>query len=352
MRHLLNTLYVTTQGAYLAREGETVLVRVEQETRLRVPIHTLGGIVCFGQVSCSPPLMGLCAERSVAISFLSEHGKFLARVEGPVSGNVLLRREQYRRADSEAFSARIAQAVVLAKIANCRTVLQRALRDHADPAQAGSPEPAAALEAAAARLARLLEDPALRHPEATVEAVRGLEGDAARTYFDVFDHLVTAQKEDFFFRERSRRPPLDNLNSLLSFLYTLLAHDMAAALATVGLDPAVGFLHRDRPGRPSLALDLMEEFRPLLADRLALSLVNRQQVRGKGFTQTETGAVIMDDATRKEVLVAYQKRKQEEIQHPFLGEKVEVGLLPFVQAMLLARYLRGDLDGYPPFFWK
>jgi CRISPR-associated protein Cas1 len=346
MRHLLNTLYVTTQGAYLSRDGETVLVRVDQEAKLRVPIHTLGGIVCFGQVSCSPPLMALCGERNVAISFLSEHGKFYARVQGPVSGNVLLRREQYRRADSEAFSAKIAQSVVVAKIANCRTVLLRAIRDHAENPQVP------ALEAAGVRLARLLDDPALRGEAVALDAVRGLEGDAARTYFDVFDHLITAQKEDFFFHERSRRPPLDNLNSLLSFFYTLLVHDVTAALETVGLDPAVGYLHRDRPGRPSLALDLMEEFRPVLADRLALSLVNRQQIRGKGFKKTETGAVLMDDATRKEVLVAYQKRKQEEIQHPFLGEKVEVGLLPYVQAMLLARYLRGDLDGYPPFFWK
>ncbi|MGO8736895.1 MAG: type I-C CRISPR-associated endonuclease Cas1c [Terriglobia bacterium] len=346
MRHLLNTLYVTTQGAYLSREGETVLLRVEHETKLRVPIHTLGGIVCFGQVSCSPPLMELCGERNVAISFLSERGKFYARVQGPVSGNVLLRREQYRRADSEEFSAKIAQSVVVAKIANCRTVLLRAIRDHADPARQDQDS---ALEAAALRLARQLDD--LRQP-AALDAVRGVEGDAARTYFEVFDHLITAQKEDFFFHERSRRPPLDNLNALLSFFYTLLAHDVTAALETVGLDPAVGYLHRDRPGRPSLALDLMEEFRPVLADRLALSLVNRQQIRGKGFKKTETGAVLMDDATRKEVLVAYQKRKQEEIQHPFLGETVEVGLLPFVQAMLLARYLRGDLDGYPPFFWK
>jgi len=346
MRHLLNTLYVTTQGAYLSREGETVLVRVDQEAKLRVPIHTLGGIVCFGQVSCSPPLMALCGERNVAISFLSEHGKFYARVQGPVSGNVLLRREQYRRADSEAFSAKIAQSVVVAKIANCRTVILRAIRDHAENPQVP------ALEAAGVRLARLLDDPALRGQPVALDAVRGLEGDAARTYFEVFDHLITAQKEDFFFRERSRRPPLDNLNALLSFFYTLLVHDVTAALETVGLDPAVGYLHRDRPGRPSLALDLMEEFRPVLADRLALSLVNRQQIRGKGFKKTETGAVLMDDATRKEVLVAYQKRKQEEIQHPFLGEKVEVGLLPYVQAMLLARYLRGDLDGYPPFFWK
>jgi CRISPR-associated protein Cas1 len=343
MRHLLNTLYVTTQGAYLSREGETVLVRADQEVKLRVPIHTLGGIVCFGQVSCSPPLMGLCGERNVTISFLSEHGKFYARVQGPVSGNVLLRREQYRRADSEAVSARIAQSVVVAKIANCRTVLLRGIRDHPETPQVQ------ALEAAAVRLARLLDD--LRQP-VPLDTVRGLEGDAARTYFDVFDHLITAQKEEFFFHERSRRPPLDNLNALLSFFYTLLVHDVTAALETVGLDPAVGYLHRDRPGRPSLTLDLMEEFRPVLADRLALSLINRQQIRGKGFRKTETGAVLMDDATRKEVLVAYQKRKQEEIQHPFLGEKVEVGLLPFVQAMLLARYLRGDLDGYPPFLWK
>ena len=343
MRHLLNTLYVTTQGAYLSRDGETVAVRVDHEVKLRVPIHTLGGIVCFGQVSCSPPLMGLCGERNVAISFLSEHGEFFARVQGPVSGNVLLRREQYRRADSEEASARIAQSVVVAKVANCRTVLLRGIRDHAENIEAP------ALEAATVRLGRLLDD--LRQP-ACLDAVRGLEGDAARTYFEVFDQLVTAQKEEFFFRERSRRPPLDNLNALLSFFYTLVVHDVRAALETVGLDPAVGYLHRDRPGRPSLALDLMEEFRPILADRLALSLINRQQIRGTGFTKTETGAVFMDDATRKEVLVAYQKRKQEEIQHPFLGEKVEVGLLPFVQAMLLARFLRGDLDGYPPFLWK
>ncbi len=343
MRQLLNTLYVTTQGSYLAREGETVVVRVERETRFRVPIHTLGGIVCFGQVSCSPPLMQLCGERQVAISFLSENGRFWARVEGPVSGNVLLRREQYRRADDEQKSAEIARSAVIGKIVNSRTVLLRALRDH--PGKTGSGE----VEETSQRLARSLSD--LRQ-EPSLDTIRGVEGDAARRYFGVFDHLVTAQKEDFYFRERSRRPPLDNMNSLLSFLYTLLVHDVASALESVGLDPAVGFLHRDRPGRPSLALDLMEEFRPILADRLALSLVNRQQVKGKGFRKSETGAVLMDDDTRKEVLVAYQKRKQEEIQHPFLGEKVPLGLLPCLQAMLLSRLLRGDLDAYPPFLWK
>lgn len=343
MKRLLNTLYVTTQGSYLAREGETVLVRVGGETKLRMPIHTLGSIICFGQVSCSPPLMGFCAERNVAISFLSERGRFFARVEGPVSGNVLLRREQYRRADDPEISAEFARAMVIAKIANCRTVLLRAARDRPED------EGAEKLSEAADRLAQHLKS--LENP-VPLDTVRGKEGDAARRYFDVFDHLITSQKKHFFFLERSRRPPLDNMNALLSFLYTILAHDVAAALEGVGLDPAVGYLHRDRPGRPGLALDIMEEFRPYLADRLALSLVNRQQIKGKGFRRTETGAVLMDDATRKEVLVAYQKRKQEEIQHPFLGEKVAIGLLPHVQALLLARCLRGDLDGYPPFLWK
>jgi CRISPR-associated protein Cas1 len=343
MRHLLNTLYVTTQGAYLARDGETVAVRVEHETRLRVPLHTLGSIVCFGQVSCSPPLMQLCAERGVKISFLSENGRFWARVEGPVSGNVLLRRQQYRWADDRGQSAGIARAVVIAKVANQRTVLQRALRDH--PETVGGQE----IKVATDDLGRILAN--LQYPH-SLDCVRGMEGDAARRYFAVFDHLIVAQKEDFSFRERSRRPPLDNMNALLSFLYTLLVHDVRSALETVGLDPAVGFLHRDRPGRPSLALDLMEELRPVLADRLALSLVNRQQVKGKGFKTTETGAVMMDDETRKEVLIAYQKRKQEELQHPFIDEKVAMGLLPYVQALLLSRHLRGDLDGYPPYLWK
>jgi CRISPR-associated protein Cas1 len=287
-------------------------------------------------------MMGLCAERQVSISFLTEHGKFLARVQGPVSGNVLLRREQYRRADSEEASAGLAQAFVLAKVANSRIVLQRAARDHPE----NSPS---LIEASAVALSRVLAD--LRKPQ-PLNVVRGREGDAARLYFSVFDHMITAQKESFFFRERSRRPPLDNVNALLSFLYTLLLHDAAAALETVGLDPAVGYLHRDRPGRPGLALDLMEEFRAFLADRLALSLINRQQVCADGFRKSESGAVAMDDDTRKAVLISWQKRKQEDIQHPFLGEKVPIGLLPYVQALLLARYFRGDLDGYPPFFWR
>lgn len=343
MKHLLNTLYVTTQGTYLAREGETVAVRVEQETKLRVPIHTLDGIVCFGLVSCSPPLMKLCGERGVAISFMSEHGRFWARVQGPTSGNVLLRREQYRRADDETRSADIARAVLVAKVSNSRTVLLRAIRDHPENRDVG------ALETAAQELARVLQS---LKGSVSLDRLRGCEGEAARLYFDVFDHLIVAQKDEFTFRGRSRRPPLDNMNGLLSFLYTVLAHDVASALEGVGLDPAVGYLHRDRPGRPGLALDLMEELRPFIADRLALSLVNRQQVKGSGFRKTESGAVVMDDETRRGVIVAYQKRKEEVITHPFLAEEMPVGLLPHVQALLLARYLRGDLDGYPPFLWR
>lgn len=343
MKKLLNTLYVTTQGAYLSREGETVLVRVEKETRLQVPIHTLAGIVCFGQVSCSPFLLGLCAERGVGVSFLTEYGRFLARVQGPVSGNVLLRREQYRWADDEEKSSSMARFFITGKIANSRTVLQRATRDH------GGKAGAEAMENAAGKLRFSLTQ---LQPVNSLDTLRGIEGDAAGAYFSVFDHLITSQKEDFQFHERSRRPPLDNVNCLLSFVYTLLMHDVRSALETVGLDPAVGFLHRDRPGRAGLALDIMEEFRPVLADRLVLSLINLGVVKKSGFHRSETGAVLMDDDTRKSLLVAYQKRKQEEINHPFLNEKVEIGLLPFAQALLLARHVRGDLDGYPPFLWR
>ncbi len=344
MKQHLNTLFITTEGAYLARQGEALLVRVEKQTKLRIPIHTLGGIVCFGRVGLSPSLMGLCGERDVCISLLSSHGKFLAQVCGFVSGNVLLRREQYHRSESDSQSAAIARAMIAAKVANSRSVLLRHLRDY--PQTLGKAE----IEKAAAYLAQSIEQ--LRISEVSLDTARGIEGDSASCYFGVFDHLVVAQKEDFVFRSRNRRPPLDAVNALLSFLYAMLGHDLRSACQTVGLDPQVGFLHRDRPGRAGLALDLMEEFRPFLADRLALSLINRRQISGSGFQTAENGAVMMNDATRKAVLVAYQKRKQEELMHPFLGEKVSVGLLPHLQARLLARYLRNDLDAYPPFIWK
>jgi len=287
--------------------------------------------------------MGFCADNDVGISFLTEHGRFLARVQGPVSGNVLLRREQYRKADDPNASRDVARAVLTGKIANCRSVLQRVLRDHGEKIKENK------VDLAVKRLSFCLDS--IRSEQA-LDVVRGFEGDAARIYFGVFDQLITAQKDSFFFHERSRRPPLDNVNCLLSFLYTLVMHDIRSALESVGLDPAVGFLHRDRPGRPGLALDMMEEFRPFLAERITLSLINLKQVNDKGFKKAEAGGVLMNDETRKEVLVAYQNRKQDEIIHPFIDEKVTIGLLFHVQALLMARYIRGDIDGYPPFIWK
>ena len=343
MRKLLNTLYVSSQGSYLHQEGETIVVEREKQKVLQLPIHTIGGIVCFGNVLCSPFLLGFCAERDVAVSFLSEYGRFLASVRGPVSGNVLLRRQQYRMADDENMTRGIAASVVSGKLANCRIVMNRTVRDHATKINTE------ALREASENIGRIIE----RIPRAAgTDELRGLEGQAAAEYFRVFDHLIVDQKQDFMFTERSRRPPLDEVNALLSFMYTLLAHDVRSALETVGLDPAVGFLHRDRPGRPGLALDIMEEFRPVIADRLVLSLINRRQLGKKGFTKAASGAVIMDDDTRKTVLTEYQNRKQDEVFHPYIEETAPIGLLFFIQANLMARYIRGDIDGYPPFFWR
>ena len=340
MKKLLNTLYVSTQGVYLHREGETVVATLDREPKLRLPIHTLSGIVCFGNVLCSPFLLGLCGERGVQVSFLTEHGRFLARVSGPISGNVLLRREQMRRADDPGRAAPIARSFVLGKLANSRAVLQRALRDHGEHA---------ALSAAVDTLAG-----AIRRAKSVdnLDVLRGIEGEAATAYFGAFDGMIVSQRECFRMEGRSRRPPLDPLNALLSFLYTLLAHDCAAALEGVGLDPQTGYLHALRPGRPSLALDLMEEFRSVLADRVALSLINLNQIDARGFTTSESGAVVMKEDVRKSVLKAWQQKKQETLQHPFLEQKIEIGLLPHAQALLLARHLRGDLDAYPPFLLK
>jgi CRISP-associated protein Cas1 len=341
MRRLLNTLYVTTQGAYLRKESETVVVEVEREIRLRLPLLNLGGIVCFGNVLCSPFLLGACAEAGVAVSFLTENGRHLADIVGAPSGNVLLRRAQYRRADDLSASTELARAFVAGKIVNARHVLRRAARESASDAPM--------IETAADTLGHRLRALAGARD---LDTVRGIEGSSASEYFGVFGALVTRQREDFPFGDRNRRPPLDRLNALLSYLYTLLRFDVAGALTAHGLDPAVGFLHRDRPGRDSLALDVMEELRAPFADRLALSLVNRQQVRAQHFRAEENGAVLLTDDGRKEVLTAWQKRKQEEIEHPFLEEKIAIGLLPHAQALLLARHLRGDLDAYPPLEWR
>jgi CRISPR-associated protein Cas1 len=343
MKHLLNTLYVTTPGAYLCREGETVIVRVEQETKIQVPFSALEGIVCIGGAGFTPPLMEGCAEKGVSISFLTEQGRFMSRVSGPVSGNILLRKEQYRRTDDPFKRMEIARAFVLGKIANCRTVVLRAARDNTNS------DDAEAFRKCADYLQNVIDQTSRT---SDIDSIRGKEGEAGYAYFSVFDRLIVAQKNGFFFRERSRRPPLDNVNALLSFTYTLLAHDCTGACEAVGLDPQAGFLHADRSGRPSLALDIMEEFRPFIADRIVLTLINRQQIKANGFKTTESGAVMMSPETKKELLKVYQERKHEELEHPFLGEKIAIGLLPYIQARLLARFLRGDLDGYPPFVWK
>lgn len=346
MRRQLNTLYVTTEGAWLHKDGANIVMQVEQQERARLPVHMLEGLVCFGRVLVSPPLLGYCAEQGICTSFLTPNGRFLARVEGPVSGNVLLRRAQYRASDDLERCAAIVRNVLQGKLHNQRAVLGRALRDHGDKLNA---DDEAALNHAYQRLERI----AAKLTQGTdLNLLRGYEGEAAQAYFGVFDHLIRHSSPVMRFKGRSRRPPLDAVNALLSFLYTLVTHDCRSALESVGLDPAVGFLHRDRPGRPSLALDLLEEFRPLLADRLALSLINRKQLSERDFQFMDNGAVLLTETARKTVLTAYQERKREELRHVFLEEKAEIGLFPFIQAQLLARHLRGDLDGYPPFLWK
>jgi CRISPR-associated protein Cas1 len=346
MRRQLNTVYVTTDGAWLRKDGENIVMEVEGESRARVPAHMLNSLVCFGRVLVSPQLLGYCAEQGICVSYLSPNGKFLARVEGPISGNVLLRREQYRRSDDGSLCAAIVRNLLVGKLHNQRAVVSRGLRDYGDDLP---PEPRDALAHADKRLkrigTRLLS-------EGPVDVLRGLEGEAAQVYFGVLDHLIRVPEAAMRFGGRSRRPPTDAANALLSFLYTLLTHDCRSALETVGLDPAVGFIHRDRPGRPSLALDLVEEFRPLLADRLALSLINRKQVSTRDFTRLDNGAVLLTEDARKTVLTAYQERKRQQLRHAFLDEEIDIGLFPVIQAQLLARHLRGDLDAYPPFLWK
>jgi CRISPR-associated protein Cas1 len=338
-----NTLYVQTPGAYLGKDGETVRVKVEGQVKLTVPLHHLEGIVCFGRVNMSTSLMAVAADRDLTISFFSEQGRFQSRVVSATSGNVLLRREQYRRADQPEACLRIARSIVAAKIQNSRNNLLRGGRE------SDVPEDADTLKRAANHLANSLDT--LSRAE-TLDSARGCEGDAARAYFGSFNKLIRQQREAFSMTGRSRRPPLDPLNALLSFVYSVLTHEMAGALESVGLDPAVGFLHVDRPGRLSLALDLLEEFRALLADRLVLSLINLKQVRPDGFEIQPGGAVQMDAATRKTLLTALTQRKRDEITHPVLGDKVRIGLLPHIQARLLARHIRGDLEDYPALVLK
>jgi len=343
MKKLLNTLYVTTQHAYLKKEGESVVVMIDNETRLRLPIHTLDGIVTFGAVSVSPYLLHHCAKNNVTVSYLSEYGHFLARVHGPVSGNVLLRREQYRMADIEDICLEVSKSMLKGKIHNSRSVIRRAIRDHSEKIDADK------MKYVELRISHYLNK--IDRVE-DIDSIRGIEGDAAGNYFSVFQEMITSNDPKFFFTGRNKRPPKDCVNALLSYIYTILTHDCRSALEGVGLDPYVGFLHKDRPGRASLALDLMEEFRSFLADRLALTLINKKQIAGKDFIATGSGAVIMKEETRKVILSEWQKRKQDEIIHPYLEEKIKIGMIPHIQAQLLARYIRGDIDGYPAFLWK
>ena len=343
MKHLLNTLYILSEDIYLSLDGENVVANRDKQAVARYPLHTLQNIITFSYSGASPALMGACAERQIGFAFCTPRGKFLARVCGEGNGNVLLRRSQYRAADDPALCCQISRTMIFGKLFNARWSMERTRRDH------GLRVDSEKLTAASRQIYGLL--PQVK--EITVlEELRGLEGVGASAYFGVFDEMILRDKETFFFQGRSRRPPLDAVNAMLSFAYSLLAHDCASALESVGLDSYVGFLHRDRPGRISLALDLMEELRPCVADRFVLTLINNRQVKASDFLHMESGAVLLTDDGRKAFLKNWQEKKKEVLTHPYLGEKLPWGMIPYIQALLLARYLRGDLDAYPPFLWK
>lgn len=343
MKQLLNTLFVTSEDIYLSLDGENVVANRDKQVVARYPLHTLQTIVSFSYSGASPALMGACAEKGIGLAFCTPRGRFLARVCGENTGNVLLRREQYRIADDPALSCRIARNMIFGKLHNARWSIGRTIRDH------GMRVEKEALSNAGEELQKLLPMVA----EATEASVlRGIEGVGAAAYFGVFDEMILNRKEDFFFHGRNRRPPLDRVNAMLSFAYSLLSHDCACALESVGLDAYVGFLHTDRPGRASLALDLMEELRPCMADRFVLTLMNNRMIKPDDFQMQDSGAVLLTDDGRRTFLKAWQEKKRETLTHPFLGEKLAWGMIPYIQALLLARYLRGDLDAYPPFLWK
>ncbi len=343
MKHLLNTLFVTSEDIYLSLDGENVVANRGKSQVARYPLHTLSGIICFTYPGASPALMGACAQRDISLSFCTPRGKFLARVSGESSGNILLRRMQYRAADDPLQSCRISRSMIFGKLHNARWSIERTRRDHKLRLE----------EERFTSASKTLKDllPAVLE-ENSSDSLRGLEGAGAAAYFTVLDDMILNQKETFFFHGRSRRPPLDPFNAMLSFSYNLLAHDCASALESVGLDSYAGFLHRDRPGRASLALDLMEELRPCMADRFVLTLVNNRMINSEDFQKTEGGAIYLTENARRTFLKSWQEKKRETLTHPYLEEKAFWGLVPYFQALLLARYLRGDLDEYPPFLWK
>lgn len=343
MKHLLNTLFVTSEDIYLSVEGENVLANRDKQVLARYPLHTLQSIVTFAYAGASPALMGACADRGIGLAFCTPRGRFLARTCGENTGNVLLRRQQYRVADDPTRSCQIARTMIFGKLHNARWSIERTRRDH------GMRLETASLVKASQSLKELLP---LVLETTEPETLRGLEGVGAAAYFGVLDEMILSRKEEFFFRGRNRRPPLDRVNAMLSFAYSLLSHDCASALESVGLDAYVGFLHTDRPGRASLALDLMEELRPCMADRFVLTLINNRMVKPENFQLQDSGAVLLTEEGRRGFLKAWQEKKRETLTHPYLGEKLPWGMIPYIQALLLARYLRGDLDDYPPFLWK
>lgn len=343
MKKLLNTLYVTSENSYLSLDGENIVILFEDGTEKRFPLHVLEGIFYFGYKGASPALMGACCERGIRLAFMRPNGRFLAACSGENNGNVLLRKEQYRISESANEALSVSKNFITGKIYNARWVLERLLRDHGERVDREK----------VTEISVYLKEKLSECREcADEDTLRGIEGVCSSRYFSVFNEMILRNKESFSFTVRSRRPPLDNINAMLSFCYTLLANECASALTCVGLDPYVGFMHTDKPGRKSLALDLMEELRCVFADRFTVSLINNKIASPEDFSVKESGAVIMSDEFRKTLISEWQKKKQENITHPYLGEKIEWGLVPYVQAMLLARFIRGDLDAYPPFLWK
>ncbi|MBA4698415.1 MAG: type I-C CRISPR-associated endonuclease Cas1 [Ruminococcus sp.] len=343
MKKLLNTLYITSEDSYLSLDGENVVVLDKEKEVGRVPLHNLEGIVSFGYRGTSPALMGVCAERSISLCYLTPNGRFLARITGKVKGNVVLRKKQHAISINNSESLEVAKNCIIGKVHNARWVLERATRDHSMQIDVERVKKASIM---------LKDSMAMIQESVSKEQLRGYEGEAASVYFGVFNELILQQKKDFVFHGRNKRPPVDNVNAMLSFIYTLVTNNVASALETVGLDPYVGVLHTERPGRVSLALDLVEELRAVLADRFVLSLINKKIVSSKDFLKKENNAVLMKDDVRKRILAEWQNKKKEMLTHPYLKEKIEWGMVPYVQAMLLARYLRGDIDAYPPFLWK
>ena len=343
MKKLLNTLYITTPDRYLSLDGENIVISADRKEIGRIPLHNLERIIAFGSAGASPALMGKCVSDMRELVFMSRSGRFLARVEGELNGNVLLRRTQYRTADNSEKSLGIAKNIIAAKLYNSRWVLERTIRDHELRINKDIfKEKSIFLQSSIQNTVKA----------ADYDTLRGIEGEAASVYFSVFDDMILQQKDSFRFNGRNRRPPLDRVNAMLSFAYSLCTSMCSSALEAVGLDPYVGFMHTDRPGRRSLALDLVEEFRALMCDRFVLTMINKRMISADDFDLREDGAVLLNDDSRRSFIKAWQERKDDEIKHPFLEEKVQWGMLPYVQALLLARYLREDIDSYPPFLWK